>query len=492
MTTALAAVEQRVARGTLPPRAWLLVALGAAGLGVLALGIVATPMPWRALLALGALSLLGALVLGRVRGPLLAAILLDIPLELDAHLAHQPDIEQLGAIPGFNVSLTTLALGACLVLWLASALAGLQPPGPAWRASAPAALYIGIAALSLLWAESRLLAAFEVFLLLQLGLLYLYLASTVRTVPEVLFVVRLLLLGVVLEVALAVALPAAGMEEVLGLLTRAAATVPAEETGRFSGTLSSPTIAGAYFSLLLPLAMGVLLIPSGRATKGLALLALASGGLGLLLTETRGAWTAFAIAAIVFMLALWRRGRLSGAVVLAVGVTAALGLVGSGIIVHRLEGYDEGSSYSRLPLVQLALVIIQQHGLLGVGANNYALAAQAAATPNFGDTGDWLYLVHNKLLLVWAETGLAGLAAFLLFLASALRNGWRCWRSDHPVLAVLGLGMVTALIGDFVHMQVDIFNARVLLQLLWVMAGLLAAMERLARSEGQAHQERKR
>jgi O-antigen ligase len=91
----------------------------------------------------------------------------------------------------------------------------------------------------------------------------------------------------------------------------------------------------------------------------------------------------------------------------------------------------------------------------------------------------FLYTVHNKYMLVWAEIGTFGLLAYLAFLFGTLRKGWQCWKRNDHVVAILALGFTTAIAGQMVDMGVDIFRGRSVTQLLWLIAGLLAAMHRM-------------
>ncbi len=90
------------------------------------------------------LALFAAMVLGRARKLLLGVILLDIPFQLDIHLAFRNDVAGRGAVEGLNVSATTLALVGLYALWLAESLA--KRPGTrsrrGLRTSLPLALYL--------------------------------------------------------------------------------------------------------------------------------------------------------------------------------------------------------------------------------------------------------------------------------------------------------------------------------------------------------------
>jgi O-antigen ligase len=125
----------------------------------------------------------------------------------------------------------------------------------------------------------------------------------------------------------------------------------------------------------------------------------------------------------------------------------------------------------------MAKQMIEDHPVLGVGANNYSLALARYETPEFA--ADWHYTVHDKYLLVWAETGVVGLLAFLAFLLVTVRRGWLVIRSQDPLLGPLALGLTAGVCGEMVHMTVDIFHGRPQVQSLWLVAALLTAMRLL-------------
>jgi O-antigen ligase len=152
-------------------------------------------------------------------------------------------------------------------------------------------------------------------------------------------------------------------------------------------------------------------------------------------------------------------------------------------IMMRLLGSDEGSAEGRIPLIKIALHIIADHPLLGAGVNNYAVVMPQYITPEF--SRDWLYVVHNKYLLVWSETGIGGIAAFLAFLIATLRRAWRCWELGDRVLAPLALGLAAGLAGHMFHMLVDVFHSRPLGQLLWLLMGVVTAMFNLVHGRAE-------
>ncbi|MCX9078786.1 MAG: O-antigen ligase family protein, partial [Candidatus Methanoperedens sp.] len=171
----------------------------------------------------------------------------------------------------------------------------------------------------------------------------------------------------------------------------------------------------------------------------------------------------------------WRRGWLDIRIILvAVFILAVVAFGMRTMIIERLTTDDGGSAESRLPLMQLAFRMIQDHPIGGVGANNVPVVIHQYATPELGNV--WLYSIHNKYLLVWSETGPLTLLAYLAFLLVTLRRGWRVWRFNDRFLSPLALGFTVAIMGSMFHMFFDVFRSRPEMQTLWVNSALIVAM----------------
>jgi O-antigen ligase len=118
--------------------------------------------------------------------------------------------------------------------------------------------------------------------------------------------------------------------------------------------------------------------------------------------------------------------------------------------------------------------MIGEHPILGVGLNNYSVALPQYAGPEF--TGAFLSTVHNKFVLTWAETGIFALVALLAFLGAVLTAGFRLARSPDPVIAVVAIALTAGLVGQLIHMNVDIFKGRPQIQLLFLVGAVMSAM----------------
>lgn len=110
--------------------------------------------------------------------------------------------------------------------------------------------------------------------------------------------------------------------------------------------------------------------------------------------------------------------------------------------------YDERAAFERA-----ARMVIADHPM-GIGSNQYVVVAntqgysdRAGVIWNFGSRAA---NVHNAYLLIWAETGFLGLAAFAMLLLTPIRTAFRAaWqnRKDPRGDLLLGLGVCLSIIG---------------------------------------------
>jgi O-antigen ligase len=455
---------------------WVIAILVGIGLGGYALVTGSVRPPLIPLLALMGLFPFILMIVGNVRRLMLAIVILDIPLQLDVYLDYRPQIADLGAFGGFNISVTTAALIVLYTLWLIRLLVRTESPARSLlRSSFPLSLYLGFVILSLVAARDITLSFFQISFLCQMFLLYLYIANSVQTRQDVIFIIKVFLICLAFESLIMIGVYLTGHNiSVAGISTK----VEAGFDRRSGGTFGSPNNAAAYLSLLLVPALSLLLTDSERWIKRLALFAFGLGVIALVLTFSRGGWAALLLSGVILCLAAWRRGWLSPLMRMAVIMVASLLGVIFYIFIFSSVSRDDGG---RLILMDLAFRMIKDHPWFGVGANNFVLLIQQYATPDIENA--WLYTVHNMYLLVWTETGIGGLLTFILFLVVTLRRGWQCWKLQDRFLAPLALSFTAAIIGHMAHMFLDYFNDRPDTQLLWLISGLIFAMNNMEARE---------
>jgi putative inorganic carbon (HCO3(-)) transporter len=340
--------------------------------------------------------------------------------------------------------------------------------------------YFTITSLSLLVAQDVTLSIFEVCLLAEACLVYFYVANAVRTRQDVLFIVKFLMIGCLLESLIIIFMriavtPSTNWDFPIHII---AEFVGRSGLMRVGGTIGVPNIAGAYLSILLALAISLQFTNIGHTYKQLAAAVIGLGTVAIIFTFSRGGWIALVLAVIVICFTISRhRGFSLKAPIAILAVLALLYVPFHSVISTRLFGNDNGSAEARVPLDRLAFRIIQANPVLGVGVDNFTVVMNRYVTSEFRN--GWLFAVHNRYLLILAETGIGGLLAYLAFLLGTLRKAWLCWRKNDPLLSPIALGLAAGITGHMVHMTVDLFRGRPIQQLLWLVAGLITAMHRM-------------
>jgi putative inorganic carbon (HCO3(-)) transporter len=459
---------------------WLAIILLGVFLGFFTLVTLKLPSKWIPLILLAGVFPFAVLVIGNLRKILLALIILDIPLQLDIALGSSWVLNYTGAINGYIISVTTICLAILYVLWILEYLvkkgiSSIRLPNRYLT------LYLGITCLSLVLGYFQRLASYEIFLLIQTFLLYVYVINNVRSREDLLFIVVMLLVGLITESLIIILMQVTGrgfsIAGIMGDIYAQSATP--DGISRIGGTLKSANLAGSYLSMLLVPTFSILILKHKRFYKWLALSAFICGAIALILTGSRGAWLATFVSFLIFGYYVFRKGWLNLRVlVIGVVIGILILLVFYTPIYQRVFGDDAGAAAGRIPQYQVAFQIIREDPFFGVGANNYPVIQRWYLAQD-ANNGVFKWAVHNKYLLVWAETGFFGLLFFVLFLISTIHQGFKITRVKDLILAPLALGFTAAITGLMVHMFFDVFHSRSDVQLLWLVAGLLMVMSYL-------------
>lgn len=154
----------------------------------------------------------------------------------------------------------------------------------------------------------------------------------------------------------------------------------------------------------------------------------------ILLTHSRGAFLALCC---TLMWIAWRSGRLLRALV-ALGVCAvAFLLLAPESVLERMatitEGAAESSAAARVRSWAIALRMIEDNPVLGVGLRNFQ-AHYLEHAPSLPEEGVRTYVAHNSYLQIWAESGSIAFMIYLLLLGSVFLTCARVFRMGrlHP------------------------------------------------------------
>ena len=282
---------------------------------------------------------------------LVGVAVLDTSIQVDTYLFYQEQWAEFGAIGGINVSLATICLVALYAIWLVEAGATATF---ARRSSLyfnlPLTLYVAVATVSWIVAEEKLLALNSIVLLGQSYLLFTYIANKVQSRDDVVYIASLFAVSLAIQGLAMIGLRVIGHSVSLGPI----AGMIGDEM-RVGGTIGSPVTGGSFLALMIAPTLSLLVTPVKQSCKLLAIGALVLGGIGLLLTQTRGAWISVGLSTSLFVAIAWYRGLISLRLPIACACAALLlGLVFQESITSRIFGDDEGSAHGRIPLYQMA------------------------------------------------------------------------------------------------------------------------------------------
>lgn len=423
--------------------------------------------------------IIAARLMGSLRKLLVVTLLGDLALGIDLHLFYQQSAADLSGIGGLNISIVTLSLVALYGWWVLEQFTGRAhlPIRELLRTSKPLAFHLGFVLLSLAVAQSWLLASFEINLVLQGLLLYIFAVHFIQSREDLLFIVTILILGLGMQGTIMVLLKATGGTVDFGIIS-----AEPDPFGRLSGTVGGPNQSASFLVMWMAMTFGFMLTPVRFYLKLIGVAAVFMALPALLFTFSRGGWVAFTIAVIITGTVAWRRGWMPFHVIVTLALLAvALAIPIWPYVMARIFGDDGGAAEARLPLMKIALLIIRDHPILGVGPNNYALVIPDYLTSEFSSA--WIRVVHNRFLMVWAESGLGALLTLLWLLADSLYRAWQIVKLDDPLLSPLALGLGAAICGWLFHMQVAVFHDSIQVLTLCLSTGLIYALHRLARIE---------
>jgi putative inorganic carbon (HCO3(-)) transporter len=475
--------------------------LAAGGLGV-ALGVgavlasdsTAAPLVLAALAAAaGAMLLVLVVSPGRVGDLLLLLAVAVITVPVKKHFAVR---EEILGWPGFRVSAADLALLALLPVGALGFLLGRLRNAVPRPVLVVYGLLLAQYAVSVLNAADPLIASFEFASAVHALLIAAVVGAMFRR--ELLRpVVTLVAVQVAVHTGFALLQAATGRPIGASWFSDVSIVQEGLQSGvvrlRPIGLFDHPIVYADMLMLSLPVLFAGLFLAGGRVWRLTIAATLLMGAAGLALTLSRGAWIG-AACAVVTLGILAVRERLvtgvqmlrgtTGAVVAGLLLAAPLGLR----TWERLTASDEGNLNVRFELNWVALRIIADRPLTGVGLNHIVREMDAYDPDNVkarlpGPT-------HNVYLLEAAEAGVPAAALFITLFVCIVVGGVRALaHMPDTGSRWVAVGLLAGLTGFLVSQLAD-FSHRLepLRSLVWLYAGLLFALQRgrLAPREGES------
>lgn len=236
--------------------------------------------------------------------------------------------------------------------------------------------------------------------------------------------------------------------------------------GRASGPFGIPNSLAALLLLLLPPALAAgfnrALAPGRRLVAGTLAAILA---FGLVLTISRGAWLALALALAAWPLLAGRRS-LGRRLAVSVGILAALLAAGlalyqtvPGVRLRIDQLVADGGERTRPIMWRIGWSIFREHPATGGGAGSYNVLLEKFRPENFQDDAQW---AHNDYLNTLSDYGAVGFG--LIFGAIAVvvfrtcrQRGADAEAAKEPVAAAaLGIGLLAFALQLFVDFHFKI------------------------------------
>ena len=216
-----------------------------------------------------------------------------------------------------------------------------------------------------------------------------------------------------------------------------------------------PVVGGSILVAGLGLHLPSAMFATGRARLwGMA--GVASVGVGIIATGTRGAWIAsvLMIVGAIFFGACTKRMRTKQVIVHILGALVISMIAGVvmreslGIRIDQartelgqaFDGQYDSSTGLRVKMGQLAIDATIAHPVAGVGAGGY----QSWVNIQDPEAGVHAH-AHNSLLQISSTLGLVGVLLWSVLMLSAIRATWRIW--DRETEGYSGLAPLFALVG---------------------------------------------
>lgn len=432
---------------------------------------------------------------GAPKKALFHAFLITLPVDISKAL-----IVPVGEIytPGLYASVSDVIFFAYAALWFSEKILARQRLARLDAITKLAIVFTLYMWVSALVADDSFAGALVAITHTKHLLIFVIIADTIRSDRHIKEVMLALSAGLALQLAMVAAQQTTGVYiELAGAkMANPGNLVFIGEGGlhtfRPTGFLNHPImLAGYLVLLLLPL---FALVLAGRRRLGRAwavsVLLFFGAACALILTLARSGWVAFGIAVLCFLSLGFMKGLVSRQQIIGMTLLAAIALAAISIAyppaILRLTESDQRSSEGRLLMIDQASLIVTRNPVIGVGLGGYNKAARSNIPESFSHVGkDFqealmkLGVVHNKYLLLAAETGIVGLVLFLLLLwkAIALFFSVRQWRDK--VSAALGLGLACGLIGEAILYLFDHFYIDPGVELFWAFCGFLLALVRV-------------
>lgn len=482
---------------------WITIAGGVA-LGLMTAFLARLSVIWAALLVIGLLIAVCSLAARDAKTFWFVIFALVLPLEIKKMLIDSSYVVEAvkqygfptGELPGPVLHLSDLPLTMLLLLWSADLMLRRQPirfPKAHWFAVA----LLGWSALSIVGARDVAAGVFDLFRGIKLYLLYILAYNTLGDPRRLRWLLVALFAGVALQGMLCLTqfisqdigrlfTTLLGKKDLYSadLRNTVEGMMKISEGGiagkRASGTVGAINAQAFYFEQLVPLALLCWLALRQPLARYAGLLAAVLGGLGLVVTFSRGGLLGLFSGVLCLVVLAWICNAVPRQHLALLAIAGLLAMAAALPLVTRFFTTRPEGATARIHLLGVGLNMVRDHPVLGVGLNNHL-----QAKPDY-DPRSYAFQMptHNHFVLVATQVGIPGMLFFLCFLGSIWWSAMRAAGSDDPFVAVVAIGTAATLVAIVVHCQFDYIATHTSLTLIWLFAGIVAALQDRAAASG--------
>jgi len=246
---------------------------------------------------------------------------------------------------------------------------------------------------------------------------------------------------------------------------------------RASGFFEDPNMFAGYLSAMFVVVAAMFIHAKGRREALVFGSIAAITGAALLATFSRTGWVGAFVGCVAVVLTAPHRRRTR---IVSVAVVAAIVVVlmAPGAVIGRAKSIvdieRDGSNYTRYGMYISTIQMIQDDWVSGTGLTAYELAY-----PLYRQPGTILSVrkPHQLPLALWAEMGIAGLMAEIVFIVVLVLIFWRRRSSGWTLYEAAALGGLVTLLTE------TLFQYYLYFEYVWLFSALALVAARLARAD---------
>ncbi len=349
-------------------------------------------------------------------------------------------------------------------------------------------------AATILVARDKSLAAWNILMHVKFFVIFAWASSHLTDRRSIFLTIGCLLFDLILQGGLnTLSYFIKGVVSIFGLIKYDWQRIGGENIFRATGTIGPHNVQCHFYEMVMPLGMILLYFSKNGWVKFLSLLGIGLASIGTVFTFSRGGWVSVGLSMTVVTLLLYRR-RLVGTTVLSLLVIAsalagAAFLLGpENVIQKRITQSQAVATTSRWHMLGVGIRMVAANPVMGVGANQAAEQLQEyfpLGVPRecwyeievrLFEHKRFIIPIHNKYLMSAAELGIGGMMLWIFFLYRYLATSVRVMRCREEWIAALGTWFLASNVGLFFHNMLSEFSYGTILEMFYMLPGLLSGI----------------